>query len=377
VIDQPLNELPLAQIVVIDLSRMLPGAVLARQLLDLGARVIKVEAPDGGDPMRQVPPHRGGVGAAFAALYPGAESVALDLRNEAGAEKLRRMAAAADVLVETFRPGTMEGWGIGSHTLCRLNPSLVYCSMSSWGTGPVGRNRVGHDLNFQAATGALELVNRGGVPALQLADVGAALLAGTAITAALLRRERTGRGAVIDQPLLSGTVPMLAWAWADHAAGGGVLDTLLSGCWPCYRRYRCGDDLEIAVSTIEPKFWLSFLDLLGLSEHAAAGADAGEDGTAAAASISAALALRPREHWLELFESSGLPISAVHDLVTAERDPALAEAGLAGVVHTPDGETLSALGPFIPSLGRTPCTPAPRLDEHRLPLPGAAPEPNG
>lgn len=363
-------ELALAHIVVLDLSRMLPGAILARQLLDLGARVIKVEAPEGGDPMRQVPPHRGGVGAAFAALYPGAESLALDLRLPADASRLRAMAAAADVVVETFRPGTMEQWGIGAAELCRLNPGLVYCSMSSWGRGPAGRARVGHDLNFQAATGALDLVNREAVPALQLADVGAALLAGTAILAALLRRERTGQGAVIDQPLVSGTVPMLAWAWADHAAGGGVLNTLLSGRWPCYRRYRCGDGLELVLSAIEPKFWLDFLAVLGLEEHAAAGADAGDEGAAAAEAIAGALVAKPRSQWLGLFESRGLPVSPVHDLEAAMEDPRLAEAGLAGEVQTPDGHSLAALGPFIPSLGRTSPEPAPRLDEHHSPLPG-------
>ncbi len=368
------NALPLRHIVVLDLSRMLPGAVLARQLLDLGARVIKVEAPDGGDPMRQIPPHCGGVGAAFAALYPGAESVALDLRLAADASRLRRMAAAADVVVETFRPGTMEGWELGANALCSTNPGLVYCSMSSWGRGPAGRRRVGHDLNFQAATGALDLVNQGGVPALQLADVGAALLAGTAILAALLRRESTGRGAVIDQPLVSGTVPVLAWAWADHAAGGGVLHTLLSGRWPCYRRYRCGDGLEIAVSAIEPKFWLAFLAELGLEEHAAAGADAGDEGSAAATAIEDVLGSRPRSEWLETFESRSLPVSPVHDLGAASKDPGLEDAGLAGMVQTPDGGMLSALGPFIPSLGRTAPDPAPRLGEHHLPLPGDSPE---
>ncbi|MCD4748978.1 MAG: CoA transferase [Thermoanaerobaculales bacterium] len=356
--------LPLQDLVVLDLGRMLPSAVLARQLLDLGARVVKVEDPNGGDPMRQVPPLVGGVGAAFAALYPGAESVALDLRTKEGAFRVREMVADADVLVETFRPGTMERWGLGADRLTDINPKLIYCSMSSWGRGPVGSTRVGHDLNFVAATGALDLVNDSAVPALQLADVGASLLASSAILAALLRRERTGTGAVIDQPLVSGTVPMLAWAWADRAAGGGVLGTLLSGQWPCYRRYLCGDGREITVSMIEPKFWIAFLAELGLEELALDGVDSGDAGQAAAAAIEKALATRPRSEWLRSLKALGLPVSPVLDLDEARQDGCLAEAGLAGEVRTPDGGTLSALGPFIPSLGRTPDRPAPRVDEH-------------
>lgn len=355
---------PLEGVVVLDLGRMLPSAVLARQLLDLGARLIKVEDPVGGDPMRRVEPLVGGMSAAFAALYPGAESVTLDLRTSEGADRLRALAHEADILVETFRPGTMEGWGLGSEVLCTLNPRLIYCSMSSWGRGSRGSEKVGHDLNFMATSGALHLVDSKGVPAIQLADVGASLLASSALLAALFRRERTGQGAVIDQPLVSGTVPMLAWAWADRAGGGGVLETLLSGRWPCYRCYRCGDGLDIAVSTIQPKFWVEFLSILGIKGLDAAGTDAGPAGQAAIEKIHQALSVRPRAEWLARLTSAGLPISPVLDLDQAREDHGLQEAGLAGEVKTPDGGRLSALGPFIPSLGRTPDRPAPALGEH-------------
>ncbi len=355
---------PLEGIVVLDLGRMLPSAVLARQLLDLGARLIKVEDPNGGDPMRQIQPLVGGMGAAFAALYPGAESVAMDLRSVEGASRLRALVEDADVVVETFRPGTMEKWGLGAEVLCGLNSRLIYCSMSSWGRGPVGSGKIGHDLNFVAATGALDLVNTTEVPALQMADVGASLLASSAILAALFQRERTGRGAVIDQPLVSGTVPMLAWAWADRAAGGGVLSTLLSGRWPCYRRYHCGDGLEITVSAIEPKFWIGFLSILDLEELALAGTDDGEEGLTAVGRIEKALSARSRAEWLVSFKAAGLPVSPILNLDQAREDGRLHEAGLAGEVRTADGGTLPALGPFIPSLGRTPDRAAPRLGEH-------------
>ena len=150
---------PLAGLVVLDASRMLPGAVLARVLLDLGARVVKVEAP-GGDPMRAVPPRVDGVGAGFRALLAGAESVALDLADPAGAEALRRLALGADVLVESFRPGTMETWGLGWAALAALNPRLVYGSLPAFAGGCAGR--VGHDLDLAARSGLLELLGGAG-----------------------------------------------------------------------------------------------------------------------------------------------------------------------------------------------------------------------
>ena len=358
-------EPPLDGILVLDLTRMLPGAVVARQLLDLGARLVKVEDPAGGDPMRQVPPQRGGVGVGFAALLRGAESVCLDLRSAEGAAALARMARRADVLLESFRPGTLERWGLGPERLTADNPRLVYCSLSGWGTGAAVAHLVGHDLNFTAATGMLDLLGAAAVPRLQLADVGASLLAASAILAALLRRSRSGRGAVLDQPLVSGPLPFLAWAWAETAAGEtGVLDTLLAGRFPCYRRYRCGDGAELALSVLEPKLWVVFLDLVGRPDLLLAGVDPGEEGERAAAAIEQALAARPRAEWLALAAEQGLPLSAVHDLPAAQADPFFAEAGLLESTPMPDGSELETPGPFLPSLGRTPARPAPRLGEH-------------
>src|SRR5690606_8046221 len=125
----PDDTLPLAGTVVVDVSRMLPGAVLARCLLDLGARVIKVEDPGVGDLMRHAPPLIDGVGAGFIAFFRGAESVGLDLRTPAGAAALRRLAAGADVLIESFRPGTMARFGLPEAELLADNPRLVLCSL--------------------------------------------------------------------------------------------------------------------------------------------------------------------------------------------------------------------------------------------------------
>jgi len=356
---------PLAGCLVLDLSRMLPGVVLARQLIDLGARLIRVEDPAGGDPMRQLPPLVGGIGAGFAAFMRGAESVCLDLRQPADQARVRRLAGVADVLVESFRPGTMERWGLGAADLRAANPRLVYLSLSAYGRSPAGADRVGHDLNFTAEAGALSQLGGGGIPSTQLADISAALLACSSILAALLARERSGRGAFLDQPLVAGPMPFLTWAWADAAAGGGsLLDTVLAGRCPCYRTYSCGDGGQVAVAAIEPKFWIGVLDMLGLPDLFATGIDTGDTGRQAVEAMQAAFATQPCAHWLALAAERGLPLSPVHDLDGARSAAFFRDAGLVEATPAPSGGSLATPGPFLHTLGRTPARPAPLLGEH-------------
>jgi alpha-methylacyl-CoA racemase len=360
------TELPLDGMLVVDVSRMLPGAVLARQLIDLGARLVKVEEPGVGDPMRMVPPMVEGVGLGFATYLQGAESVCLDLESSRGRDQLRRLAGRADALAESFRPGTMEGWGLGWADLEPLNPRLIWCSLSSYGRAEAVRRRVAHDLNIVAETGVLIAMTSEGLPRIQLADVGAGLLAASAILAALLRRERTGIGARVDQPLASGALAFMAWSWAEAAAGRErVVELLLGAGCPCYRSYRCGDGGRIAVAALEPKFWSGFLEMLGLGHELAGAAFAtGAEGGRAVSLVEERLATGPRERWLRRAAERELPVSAVQSPAEAVADPLFLAAGLAGPKLLPDGEELIGVGPLLPSLGRSPRRPAPRLGEH-------------
>ena len=358
------DDRPLEGMLVVDVSRLLPGGILARQLLDLGARLIKIEEPGVGDPMRMVPPTVGGVGIGFAALLRGAESVCLDLTTEAGQEQLRRLASRADVLIESFRPGTMAGWGLGYTELAEINPRLVWCSLSSFGRGEAVRHRLAHDLNLIALTGALDAMGPE-QPRIQLADVGTGMLAASSILAALLRRERTGRGARVDQPLVTGSLPFVTWRWAEAAAGREeVVDLLLGGAFPCYRVYRCGDGELMAVSALEPKFWLGFVSVLGAEDIDSAGFAMGEEAAATVARVEEILSEHPRDHWLDLAAKRGLPLSAVHPIGEAADDPVFADAGLTEELPMPGGGTMDAIGPWLPDIGRTPERSAPALGEH-------------
>jgi len=357
-------DLPLGGIVVVDVSRMLPGGVLARQLIDLGARLIKIEEPGVGDPMRMVPPLVGGAGVGFLTLLRGAESVCLDLTTPEDQRRLRVLAEKADVLVESFRPGTMTGWGLGFEMLERVNPRLVWCSLPSFGRAPSVRHRLAHDLNLIALTGALGAVGPE-QPRLQLADVGAGMLAASSILAALLRRERTGSGGRVDQPLVTGSLPFMTWRWAEAAVGREeVVDLLLGGACPCYRTYRCAGGELMAVSALEPKFWLGFVAMLGLDDLTGSGFALGDDAAKVVARVENALSEHDRDHWLALGEERGLPLSAVHAAADAGRDPVFAEAGLLEALPIRGDAEIEGVGPWLPDLGRTPDRPAPLLGEH-------------
>lgn len=369
---------PLAGMLVIDCSRMLPGAVLARSLLDLGARLIKIEDARG-DLMRHTPPLVDGVGVGFCVYYRGAESMRLDLRTPEGQRRLEKLLARADVFIESFRPGTLARWGVSIEQLHRDHPALISCSLPGFADDD---RRVAHDLNLTGLTGLLAMLPGRGlshgsgddIPRLAIADVNTGLLATSSILAALVGRASSGRGARLHQPLLSAPLPLLTWPWADRAAGGGgvfatgdgpsMAGGALAGRVPCYRCYRCGDGLLLSFGCLEPKFWAGFCEAVGKPELTPHGLDAGERGRAAADAVSELLATQPRSQWLSLLATKELPIAAVNDLDAARSDPTLASAGLLERTPMPGGGSLTVPGPSMPAVGRTPTRPAPKLGEH-------------
>lgn len=363
------DDLPLAGMLVVDCSRMVPGAVLARNLLDLGARLIKVEDPGIGDPMRMAPPQVGGIGVGFCVYYRGAESLRLDLRTSTGIHRLRRLLARADVFLESFRPGTLARWGLDLDTIGETAPGLVACSLPAFGDDDT---RVAHDLNVTGLTGLLgqlpqQLLTHGGggdIPRVLIADVMTGLLATSTVLAALLGRARTGRGRRIHQAMLGAPLPLMTWAWADRAAGGGgMLETALAGRVASYRCYRCGDGQLISVGCLEPKFWTGLCQALERPQLANLGLDLGPRGKAAASEIAEVFASKTRDAWLSELANKDLPVAAVHDLDAARSEPLLASAGLLERTPMPNGGTLTVPGPALPAIGRTPSTPAPRLGE--------------
>jgi alpha-methylacyl-CoA racemase len=239
---------------VLDLSRLLPGAYCTQLLQAQGAQVTKIEPP-AGDPIRALP----GGDAYFDALHRGQRLLTLDLRTEEGRDALRRHVVDADVLVEGFRPGVMERMDLGYAALAAINPTLVYCAITGYGSGGPVAGRAGHDLNYLARSGALSLMPlRDGIPAipgLQVADLAGGLEAAFSIAAALVARTRTGKGSRVE---VSMTDLMRSWTALPRAARRAGLPGLpLTGELPCYHVYAVADGF-LTVAALESDFWAAF-----------------------------------------------------------------------------------------------------------------------
>ncbi len=259
---------------VLDLSQYIPGPFATRQLADLGAEVVKIEPPQG-DPMQGFgAPDGDGISIYYKLLNAGKTVVRLDLKAVAGQEAFVRLIAKADVLMESFRPGTLDRLGFGARCLQDINPRLIHCALSGFGqTGPY-RLRAGHDLTYVALAGALAAQGTAERPVVAdppLADHAGAQQAVSAILAALLRRARTGRGAHLDVSLYESA---LSWNYLELTASqrpqgatareGG----LINGGAAYYRIYRCRDGRFAALGALEAKFWRAFCDAAGRPELA-------------------------------------------------------------------------------------------------------------
>jgi len=303
----PLDTQPLAGLRVLDLSRLLPGPYATLVLADLGADVIKIEAPEGGDYLRWMPPLTGKVSWAFFALNAGKRSVAIDLKQPDGVAALRALARQADVLVESFRPGVMDRLGIGYATLAADNPRLVYCALSGFGQDGPYRDVPGHDLNYMALAGALGLggpVDRPPqVLPLQVADIGGSLWSLVAILSALVARQTSGQGRFLDVSMTDGVTGFLTAALAPHIGSGAAPPVrgadVLTGGQACYGVYATREGGFMALAALEPKFWLAFCQRVARPEWFKRQFD-----PALKAEVAALFAERTRSEWQALFAGS-------------------------------------------------------------------------
>jgi crotonobetainyl-CoA:carnitine CoA-transferase CaiB-like acyl-CoA transferase len=312
---------PLRGLVVVDLTRHLPGPLAARLLADLGARVIKVEEPRTGDPVREAPPLVGGQGALAALLLAGVESVALDLKRPGAVDALAGLLARADVLLESFRPGTLARLGLPPEELRRRHPRLVLCSLSGWGQEGPWAARAGHDLTYQAIGGSL--APTGAIPAVPVADVVAAWSMVAAVLAALYARAGSGEGAWVDQALVDAAVHANVAGWAAEAGGGKAVGEALplTGALPCYGVYPTRDGQLLAVGTLEPHFWRRFCEAAGrrdlVRQQYASGAGARRK-------VARVVASRTRAEWEALLAGRDVPVEPVLSAAEALAHPQVA-----------------------------------------------------
>jgi alpha-methylacyl-CoA racemase len=287
--------------VVVDLTRYLPGAYAGKELRRLGARVVHVEAPDG-DPMRTTAP------AWDAALRAGTESVVCDLKRDA--PFARALCARADVVLEGFRPGVADRLGVGPGD---VPERVVYCSITGFGLGGRHGDRVGHDLNYLGWAGALA-DTAPALPPIQVADLAAgALGAVTQILAALLERERTGAGARLVVSMTHRAHDLVA-----HRLGGDPRPRLLTGNLACYEAYETADGRYLTVGALEVPFFARLCEVLGRPELA--GQQYAADQQPLRDELAEAFAARTLAEWLAALEDEDVCVGPVATLDEAHAD---------------------------------------------------------
>ncbi|MGW4029489.1 CaiB/BaiF CoA transferase family protein [Streptomyces sp. NPDC004838] len=351
---------PLAGVRVVELGGLGPGPFCGMLLADLGAEVIRVDRPaEAGGPAR------------FPVLHRGRRSVTVDLKHPEGVEVVRRLIGGADAVIEGFRPGAVERLGLGPDVCLAARPALVYGRMTGWGQdGPLAQEP-GHDINYIALAGALHAIGpSGGDPVVPLNLVGdfggGGMLLALGLVSALLHARATGQGQVVDAAMTDGTALLLAMTYGFLAQGQwqdrpGV--NLLDGGAPFYGVYRCSDGGHVALGALEPQFYASLLDVLGLSDDP----DFARQRDRAAwpamrERLTEIFASRPRDAWAAEFAGRGACVTPVLSLTEAAEHP----HNIARGTHRPGphgGHEPAAAPRFSVTAAGAPA-PAPRVGAH-------------
>jgi len=356
--------LPLSGIRVLDLTRLLPGAFASLMLAELGADVIKVETPGRGDPMRALPPLVGGRGIYHLLLDRGKKSVALDVHRPDSAPVLAKLLATADVVMESFRPGTARRLGLSAEQVRSRHPGIIHCAITGYGQSGPYAERPGHDLNYVSVSGLLaaDRPNPTELPRMFMADVGGgAMTAVIAILGALVGRARFGEGASLDVSMHEAS---LYWVMVPAArelvdggdAATGELPTF--GRHACYNVYRTKDDELLALGALEPKFWTAFCQAAGRGDLTARHLTDEADQAALVEEVRGLFRSRTRAEWLSLLEGADLCLTPVNRPSEAFSDPHIQARG--AVVR---GQGLHAVRPPFIQAGQS-LAAAPAVGEH-------------
>ncbi len=368
---------PLEGLRVVDLSRILAGPFCTMMLGDMGAEVIKVENPDGGDDTRAWPPfYEGGESSYFQSVNRNKRSLTLNLKAEEGKAILRDLVAGADILVENFRPGAVERLGFGWEACRALNPRLIYCSISGYGqTGP-SRERPAYDILLQAEGGLMSITGPAGGPpyktGIAIADLTTALFATQGILLALIARERTGRGQRVDAAIQDGQAALMSHAAGNFFATGappGRMGNRHPSISP-YREFACSDG-EFIVAAANDSLWERFARAIGREDllkdprwrrnpDRVAGREELE------AEIQKTLSGKTRAEWGEIISRAGVPCGPVKTLAELCADPQIRHREMVVEVNHAATGALKMMG--IPvKLSDTPgavSLPPPLLGEH-------------
>ena len=327
---------------ILDLTHLAPGALCTMILGDLGADVIKIEAPPG------VGGRGAGIGispmgeegrrqAAFDALNRNKRSIGLNLRSDKGREIFYQLAQTADVIVEGFRPGVVKRLGVDYETIRAINSRLIYCSLSGYGQDGPYSNRSGHDVNYISIAGALNLIGTPDrppvVPLNLLADFAGASLHGViGILAALVARSKTGTGQYVDISYTDGAMSVLTWFISNYFSSGILLkrgETWLHGAYPYYGVYEAKDGKYVSIGCVEPWFWENLCRALGKEEYISycispehfLHKPEGEKWEEISSYLKQVFLTRTRDEWFDFFADKDVPVGKVYTFDEVFNDP--------------------------------------------------------
>jgi alpha-methylacyl-CoA racemase len=336
-------------ITVLDFSTVGPAARCSRILADYGATVVKVGAPPRKSGVQIEPVYYAYSG------HRGMKRVRVDLKAPSGKQAFLALAARADVVLESFRPGVMERLGLGYPAIRQLNPGIVYCSTSGYGqTGPYAQ-WAGHDLNYLALGGYLgnsERRSDGGppIPGATIADSAAGgMHAVIAILAALLRRGRSGEGEYLDVAVAEGVLSLMSLAIDENLATGaepGPGHDILTGRYACYDLYSARDGRWLSVAAIEPAFYANLCKALKLEKWIPHQTD-DEQQAAIREDFRTAFAARDRDDWVAALAPANTCVAPVYEVAEVARDPHLAERGAFGEARHPEHGNFRQLAPVL------------------------------
>ena len=334
--------LALEGIKILDLAHLPPGALCTMILGDLGADVIKIEAPAGaGGRGAGVNASLSGVErdkqAAFDALNRNKRSIGLNLRSENGRQIFYRLAQTTDVIVEGFRPGVVKRLGVDYEAIKAINPRVIYCSLSGYGQDGPYSSLPGHDVNYISIAGALGLLGTSDgppiVPLNLLADFAGASLHGViGILSALVARDKTGVGQYVDIAYTDGVMSLLTWFISNYFSSGAMFkkgETWLHGAYPYYGVYEAKDGKYVSLGCVEPWFWENLCRALGKEEYIPYHVSPehflhkpeGEKWEEISSSLKQVFLTKTRDEWFEFLTQKDVPVGKVYTLDEVFRDP--------------------------------------------------------
>jgi crotonobetainyl-CoA:carnitine CoA-transferase CaiB-like acyl-CoA transferase len=370
--DHPNRLLPLKGIKVFDLSRLLPGGFCSMMLGDFGAEVIKVEEPGRGDYVRWAPPFINGQSAYFLSINRNKKSIVLDLKNPKGTDVFLRLVRTADVMIEGFRPGVVDRLGIGYQHISKVNPRIIYCSISAFGQSGPFRNQEGHDLNCLALAGLLSITGINGgpliIPGVQLSDYAGAMMAIIAILLALIEREKSGERQYCDLSMLDAVTSWMGMHIVKYLADRLLpypQDSMFNGALACYNIYKTKDDRFVVLGAMEEKFWISFCKVIGREDLIPLQWEGQTIQEKMKEELSLLFREKTRAEWLKLLDGQGTCFSPVLNMEETLNSPHLQERGMFQGIKGEGGETIPQIG-FPIKLSNTPAAysiPPPRMGQ--------------